>query len=99
MESTHHRRSGKHWERSTQSGGVAVDKKGIDADQLLQGIGDYDGMIVRGRTKVTKEVFDAAKKLKVVGRAGSVLITSILKLPKSMGLRCELPCCHLRSCS
>ncbi len=50
--------------------GVAVDKKGIDADQLLEEVGEYDGMIVRGRTKVTKEVFEAAKNLKVVGRAG-----------------------------
>jgi D-3-phosphoglycerate dehydrogenase len=31
---------------------------------------DYDALIVRGRTKVTPEVFAAAKKLKVVGRAG-----------------------------
>ncbi len=50
--------------------GVAVDRKGIDADQLLEEVGEYDGMIVRGRTKVTKEVFEAAKNLKVVGRAG-----------------------------
>ncbi|MEL7625368.1 MAG: hydroxyacid dehydrogenase [Anaerolineaceae bacterium] len=50
--------------------GEAVDKKGIDAAQLLQEVGEYDGMIVRGRTKVTREVFDAAKNLKVVGRAG-----------------------------
>ncbi len=50
--------------------GVAVDRKGIDADQLLQEVGDYEGMIVRGRTKVTGQVFEAAKKLKVVGGAG-----------------------------
>jgi len=50
--------------------GEAVDKKGIEAPELLQIIGEYDGLIVRGRTKVTKEVFEAAKNLKVVGRAG-----------------------------
>jgi len=42
----------------------------ISADQLLQVVGDYDALIVRGRTKVTAGVFDAAHKLKVVGRAG-----------------------------
>lgn len=46
------------------------DRKGISADELLQIIGEYDALVVRGRTKVTPAVFDAAKKLKVVGRAG-----------------------------
>ena len=50
--------------------GEAVDRKGIDAAQLLLEVGEYDGMIVRGRTKVTRAVFEAAKNLKVVGRAG-----------------------------
>lgn len=47
-----------------------VDRTGISADELLTVIGDYDALIVRGRTKVTSAVFDAGKALKVVGRAG-----------------------------
>jgi D-3-phosphoglycerate dehydrogenase / 2-oxoglutarate reductase len=47
-----------------------VDQTGITADELLQVIGGYDAVIVRGRTKVTPAVFTAAGKLKVVGRAG-----------------------------
>ncbi|HOJ01138.1 MAG TPA: hydroxyacid dehydrogenase [Anaerolineaceae bacterium] len=46
------------------------DKKGIDADALLKCIADYDALIVRGRTKVTPEVFAKANKLKVIGRCG-----------------------------
>jgi D-3-phosphoglycerate dehydrogenase / 2-oxoglutarate reductase len=46
------------------------DKTGISADELLKAIPDYDAMIVRGRTKVTASVMDAASRLKVVGRAG-----------------------------
>lgn len=42
----------------------------IPADELLTVVGQYDAMVVRGRTKVTLAVFDAAKRLKVVGRAG-----------------------------
>ena len=42
----------------------------ITADELLQVVGEYDALIVRGRTKVTSAVFEAGKKLKVVGRAG-----------------------------
>ncbi len=46
------------------------DKKGITAEDLLKVVGDYDALIVRGRTKVTEPVFAAGKNLKVVGRAG-----------------------------
>jgi len=46
------------------------DRPGISADELMTIIGDYDALIVRGRTKVTAAVLDAGKNLKVVGRAG-----------------------------
>jgi D-3-phosphoglycerate dehydrogenase len=47
-----------------------VDQPGITAEDLLKVVGEYDALIVRGRTKVTPAVFEAGKKLKVVGRAG-----------------------------
>ncbi len=43
---------------------------GISSDELIKEIGDYDALIVRGRTLVNAEVFSAANNLKVVGRAG-----------------------------
>ncbi len=46
------------------------DRNGISPEDLLKAIPDYDALIVRGRTKVTAAVFEAAKSLKVVGRAG-----------------------------
>jgi D-3-phosphoglycerate dehydrogenase len=46
------------------------DRNDIPADELLKVIAEYDALIVRSRTKVTPEVFEAGKKLKVVGRAG-----------------------------
>ena len=46
------------------------DRNGISPEDLLQAIPEYDALIVRGRTKVTAAVFEAAKSLKVVGRAG-----------------------------
>jgi len=53
-----------------QAAAETDDRKGISAEELLQIIGDYDALVVRGRTKVTPAVFEAGKKLKVVGRAG-----------------------------
>ena len=42
----------------------------LDAKQLLESIPAYQGLIVRSRTKVTKEVIARASALKVIGRAG-----------------------------
>ena len=51
--------------------GVDVDvKTGMTPEELLACIGEYDGLAIRSATKVTAEVLKAAKKLKVVGRAG-----------------------------
>ncbi len=50
---------------------IEVDVKvGMSEDELLEVIGDYDGLAIRSATKVTAKVIAAAKKLKVVGRAG-----------------------------
>ena len=46
------------------------DCKDISADDLLKSIAEYDALIVRGRTKVTASVLEAASRLKVIGRAG-----------------------------
>src|SRR5690606_18910144 len=51
--------------------GIDVDvKTGLDKDELIKIIGDYDGLAIRSATKVTPAVLEAATKLKVVGRAG-----------------------------
>jgi D-3-phosphoglycerate dehydrogenase len=42
----------------------------VPAENLLQIIADYDALIVRGQTRVTAAVMDAAPRLRVVGRAG-----------------------------
>ena len=45
------------------SSAAQVDNKpDISADVLLKVAGDYDAMVVRGRTKVTAAVFEVAKK-------------------------------------
>ena len=46
------------------------DQSGISAEDLLKVIPNYDALIVRGRTKVTAPIMDAASRLKVIGRAG-----------------------------
>jgi D-3-phosphoglycerate dehydrogenase len=43
---------------------------GLSPEELLETIGDYDGLIIRSATQVTAEVIDKAQNLKAVGRAG-----------------------------
>ncbi len=51
--------------------GITVDvNTGLKPEELLKIIGDYHGLVVRSQTKVTPQVFAAAKNLKVIGRAG-----------------------------
>src|SRR5260221_13293774 len=53
--------------------GVAVDylpDLGKDKEKLLAVIGDYDGLAVRSATKVSEKLIAAAKRLRVIGRAG-----------------------------
>ena len=51
--------------------GLDVDyKPGLDKDELAAIIAEYDGLAVRSSTKVTPKILDAAKNLKVIGRAG-----------------------------
>ncbi len=53
--------------------GVEVDylpDLGKDKDALLAKIGEYDGLAIRSATKVSPKILEAAKNLKVIGRAG-----------------------------
>ncbi|MEO8925804.1 MAG: phosphoglycerate dehydrogenase, partial [Caulobacteraceae bacterium] len=53
-----------------QRGSDADVKPGLSKDDLIATIGDYDGLAVRSATKATAEVIAAARRLKVIGRAG-----------------------------
>ena len=47
-----------------------VDRKGISAEDLKEELKDYDAIIVRSRTKMTRELIQSAPNLKVIGRCG-----------------------------
>jgi D-3-phosphoglycerate dehydrogenase / 2-oxoglutarate reductase len=51
--------------------GADVDvRTGLSPEELRKSVDGYDALVVRSETKVTKEIFAAAGKLQVVGRAG-----------------------------
>lgn len=47
-----------------------VNNPTITPEELLETIHEYEGIIVRSRTKVTKEVIEKAENLKIIARAG-----------------------------
>lgn len=46
-------------------------KTNFTNEELVKKISLYDGLIVRSATKVTKEIIEKAKQLKIIGRAGA----------------------------
>lgn len=45
-------------------------KTGLKEAELVAIVGDYDGLMVRSATKITRPVIEAAQKLQIIGRAG-----------------------------
>ncbi|HQU73743.1 MAG TPA: phosphoglycerate dehydrogenase [Calditrichia bacterium] len=52
--------------------GITVENRsGISAEELAGVLSEYDGLVVRSRTRVTEELLENPGKLKVIGRAGA----------------------------
>ncbi|MDP5273768.1 phosphoglycerate dehydrogenase [Chengkuizengella axinellae] len=49
---------------------TVVKETGLSEDELVKIISDFDALLVRSQTKVTKRIMEAGSKLKVIGRAG-----------------------------
>ncbi|HNW39046.1 MAG TPA: phosphoglycerate dehydrogenase [Candidatus Omnitrophota bacterium] len=71
----------------TDASELAVDvKTDLKPEALKEIIKDYDALVVRSATKVTKEVIQAAGKLKVIGRAGVGLDNVDLEAATAKGI-------------
>lgn len=58
----------------------------ITSEQLKKEIANYDSVIVRSRTQIIKEVIEAGKNLKVIGRAGVGLDNIDVEAAKKRGI-------------
>ncbi len=45
-------------------------RTGLSKEELLEIIGDYEGLAIRSTTRVDKDVLEAGRNLRVIGRAG-----------------------------
>ncbi len=64
-----------------------VDLTSVPKDELSKHVGDLDAIIIRSATKVRKEMIDAAKNLKAIGRAGVGLDNVDVEYAKSKGIK------------
>ncbi len=59
---------------------------GLNEEGLCNIIGEYDALLIRSDTKVTKKVLEAAKNLKLIGRAGIGVDNVDIPMATEMGV-------------
>jgi len=59
----------------------------ITAEDLVKKVAEYEAVIVRSRSKVTREVIEAGGKLKAIGRAGVGLDNVDVETAKAKGIQ------------
>jgi len=71
-----------------RAAGIEVEvKTGLPPEELREIISEYDGLIVRSATKVTREVIEAGENLKAIGRAGIGLDNIDTEAAKERGIK------------
>lgn len=59
-----------------------------NSHDLIKLIPEYDGLVLRSKFKITKEIIDAAKNLKCIGRAGAGMENIDVRYAESKGIKC-----------
>jgi len=73
---------------SLKKSGMEVNyQSDISPEELLTTVKGYDVIVVRSRTKITKEVINAAEKVKIIARVGVGLDNIDTKHAESKGIR------------
>jgi D-3-phosphoglycerate dehydrogenase len=72
-------------ERLRQNGFEVDVKPSIEQAELEKVIAGYDALVVRSRTKVTKQLIEKGNRLKVIGRAGAGVDNIDLEAAKKQG--------------
>ncbi len=65
-----------------------VVKTGLPPAELAAALGDAAGLVVRSATQASRQVIEAGKALKVIGRAVPVSTTSMSLPPRRGGSSC-----------
>lgn len=74
-------------EKLKQAGFEVNVKPSISGEELRDVVSNYDALIVRSRTKVTREIIEATERLKVIGRAGAGIDNIDVEAAKKKGVK------------
>ncbi|MFN4197284.1 MAG: phosphoglycerate dehydrogenase, partial [Caldimicrobium sp.] len=69
-----------------EAGLEVVYKPGLTPEELKKEVVEASALIIRSGTKVTREIMEASKKLKVIGRAGTGLDNVDLQAANELGI-------------
>ena len=75
-------------EKLTQSGFICDYQPDIAPDKIIDIISNYDGIIIRSKIKIEKEIIDAATNLKFIGRVGAGLENIDVEYAEQKRIRC-----------
>lgn len=59
-----------------------------DKEEIIRQIALYDGVVIRSKIKITKDIIDKASKLKFIARAGAGMENIDVAYAESKGIRC-----------
>ena len=65
-----------------------VDGSRLNRQELLPQIAEYDGIVIRSRIKLDRELLDAAKNLRFIARAGAGMENIDVEHAKMLGIQC-----------
>ncbi|MBS9767888.1 MAG: hydroxyacid dehydrogenase [Flavobacteriaceae bacterium] len=61
----------------------------LTEDEFMECIGEYEGLMLTSKFRITKEVIDRAEKLKVIGRIGAGVENIDTEYAESKGITCH----------
>jgi D-3-phosphoglycerate dehydrogenase len=75
--------------KKLESHGIICDLRNkISQNEILKIIENYDGLIVRSKTKIDRILLDKAKKLKCIGRLGSGMENIDVEYAEHLNIKC-----------
>lgn len=72
----------------SKAGFICDYKPEIEPEKIKDIISDYNGIIIRSKIKLDKDIIDIAPNLKFIGRVGAGLENIDVKYAKSKGIKC-----------
>jgi D-3-phosphoglycerate dehydrogenase len=72
----------------TTAGFSVSEYEGKDINDFTKTLKQFDGLIIRSRFKITKEILEQNSKLKFIGRAGAGLENIDVAFAETLGIKC-----------